>query len=319
MTLDRLPAPLRALLGRQQHLMTRQQARDGGLTESAIRWGLERSWHSVLPGVIHVLRNALTRDQKIIAALLYAGEHAVAHGATAATWYGLGCADDHGIVRVLVPRNYATRQCRWVRVRRSSVPFDHHVDGPRRFVNVQRAVVEAARDAAGPEDAEAVVIEAVQRRLATLEGLASLNDRLGRRGSSLATRALAAAAVGTWSVPEAGLYRLCASSRVLPEMWCNPDLFGIDDRRLITPDGWLDDVGLALMVHSRRWHDGQRWATTVERDGDLVSQGVRVLPIAPTSVAREPRRVLAVVETTYRSARAMGGRANVRAVRRSVR
>lgn len=135
----------------------------------------------------------------------------------------------------------------------------------------------------------------------------------------MANRAVDSAAIGTWSVPEAGLYRLLARSRLLPEMWCNPDLFTADGRRLVTPDGWYDDVGLALMVHSRRWHDGQRWAPTVERDGDLVSQGVRVLPITPTTIARQPERVREVVERTYQSAAAIGGRPNVRAERRTVR
>lgn len=299
--------------------MTRQQAREAGLTDAVIRWGLERSWHIVLPGVIHVLRNPLTRDQKLIAALLYAGPDAVIHGATAAAWYGIERADDSGVIRVLVPRTRAARHVHWVRVSRSSVPSEQYVDGPRRFVSVHRAVVEAAREARGPEDAEAVIIEALQRRVVTLEGLASLNDRLGRPGSALATRAIASAAVGTWSVPEAGLYRLLTKSPVLPEIWCNPDLFASTNRRLVAPDGWYDDVGLALMVHSRRWHDGQRWVPTVERNGDLVSHGVRVLPIAPQSIAKEPARVLAVVETTYRSALTIGGRPNVRAVRRILR
>lgn len=98
-----MPPSLRSLLERQSNLMTRGQARTAGLSEAAIRWGLERHWHSVLPGIIHVLRNPLDRDQRMIAGLLYAGDDAVAHGASAATWYGLQSPSDHGVLRVLVP------------------------------------------------------------------------------------------------------------------------------------------------------------------------------------------------------------------------
>lgn len=311
-----IPPQLVRLLDRQKNLVTRAQVRAAGVSDAATRWALSRQWQLVLPGVIHVYPVTLTREQRLIAALLYCGEHAVVNGPSAAAWYGLEHADDRGVVRVLVPRRCSARDIRWISVARSGVPFDQHTDGPRRFTSPTRAVVEAARTADGPERAEAIVIEAVMRRLVRLEHLADMNSQLGRRGSRLAELAIRAAAQGAWSIPESGLYRLTASSSKLPDMWCNPDLFTEPGgRRLITPDGWFDDVGLALMVHSRRWHDGQRWAPTVERDGDLVAQGIRVLPLAPTSIATNPKQVLARVEQAYGAAKAAGARPAVRAVR----
>jgi hypothetical protein len=40
------------------------------------------------------------------------------------------------------------------------------------------------------------------------------------------------------------------------------------DHRLPTPDGWFDDVALAVQVHSRRHHAGELdWEATVAADG----------------------------------------------------
>jgi len=251
----------------------------------------------------------------LIAGLLYAGPGAVVTGASAAAWYGLEHADQRGPIRLLVPRNRSSRDVRWASIRRTMVPYDVFESGRLALVGHDRAVVEAAREAPGRERAEAIVIEALQRRLVRLADLAAMNDRLASAGRARAERAIATAAEGVWSVPESGLFSLVERSARLPEMWCNPDLFSASDRRLLTPDGWFDDVGLAVMVHSRRWHDGARWVPTVERDGDLVAHGVRVLPLAPSSIRDDPARVLARVEQAYGAARRAGGRPDVRAQR----
>ncbi|MCB1255276.1 MAG: hypothetical protein M9891_02920 [Austwickia sp.] len=313
------PTAVAPLLERQRDLMTYAQAREGGLTDAAIRWAVSRHWHVVLPRVLHVVRAPLSREQRLIAALLYAGDDAAIGGLSAASWYGLRHADDGGVVRVLVPRTSRSRDLRWVRVRRTRVPYEHRVSGAIRLVPPERAVVDAAREAQGPERAEGLVIEAVQRRIVRLDDLASMNSLLGLRWSALAERAIRSAAGGAWSVPEAGLYRLVSRSATLPEMWCNPVLKTSGGLRLLSPDGWFDDVGLAVMVHSRTWHDGQRWDGTVERDGDLVAHDVRVLPLAPTSIEREPARVLARIEQTYRAALRSGRTTDVVATRQTVR
>ncbi len=42
--------------------------------------------------------------------------------------------------------------------------------------------------------------------------------------------------------------------------------------RCLTPDAWLDDVAMAVMVHSRQFHDGpDQWDETVSRDGELTA------------------------------------------------
>lgn len=314
-----IPDSLRRTLSDQMDLVTRRQALDAGMTESAIGWAVSRTWHVVLPGVLHVNRARLTPDQRCLAALLLGGPEAALTGMTAASRYGISHADDRGTVRVAVPRRCSSRSVRWVQLRRTWVPYPVRSRGGLVLVEPARAVVEAARSAIGREQAEAIAIEAVQRRLVTLDDLCTVNEQLGRPGSALANQAIAAAADGAWSMPEFHLSRLVARSRVLPEMWCNPSLRGEDGRRLVTPDGWFDDVGVAVMVHSHRHHAGADWASTVEKDGELAAYGVRVVPIAPVSISREPLRVLERIEEVYVHARAAGVRPPVLARRRTDR
>jgi hypothetical protein len=88
---------------------------------------------------------------------------------------------------------------------------------------------------------------------------------------------VAEAAAGVWSVPEADLARLVATSRVLPGAWVNPGLTDLAGGRLTTPELWFDDVGMAVMVHSRESHAGALdWEGTVGGDDDLSSARVVV-------------------------------------------
>jgi hypothetical protein len=149
------------------------------------------------------------------------------------------------------------------------------------------------------DEARAVVIEAVQRQRCTLDELWHELQAGPTKGSAFARRALRDAADGAWSVPEATLLRACGVSRVLPPAWANPALTA-DGISLVSPDIWFDDVALAVMVHSRRYHErGQDWERTVERDGQLTQHGVTVLAFTPRSIATDFDRVVASIERTY--------------------
>ncbi len=146
-----------------------------------------------------------------------------------------------------------------------------------------------------------------------------MNTR-GVRGRAAIRRAVGVVASGAWSVPEADLLRLLATSTVLPQAWANPDLYGEDGGRLTTPDVWFDEVGLAVMVHSRRFHGAELdWVSTVEADSDLVAAGVIVLGVTPMSISRSASTVLARVEAAWRSAARRRWRPPVTAVRRLTR
>lgn len=308
-----LPEEVRRLVDRQLGLVTWRQLIDGGLTRHAVAWRLGHRWRSALPGVIDVHRGGMTGDRRLVAALLYAGDEAVVAGATAARWYGVTRVPEAGPVDLMVPGPRTSRTVGFVRIRRSWVVEPRvRSRGPIRLVSPGRAVVEAARATPWDDHAIAIVVEAVQRRICTASSVMTWNDLLGRRGSAVVRRALDDVHAGAWSVPEATLRKLVTSSSRLPEPWANPELKALDGTVLTRPDLWYDDVGLAVMVHSRAYHAvGDDWERTVSSDSDLVEHGVPVLGVTPTQLTRSPADVLARVERAYAAARASGRRAVV--------
>lgn len=300
----------RTLLQTQQGLATRGQLRTVGVTDEQLRWRLGRSWKLVLPRVVDLRDGPLTPERRLIASALEAGPTSVISGHHACLWYGLDNAHGHAKVLALVGVSQATRTAGFVRVGRTRRPVPVPVvHGGVRLAPVDRAVVDAARDTRTAREATAIVVEAVQRKLVTAEALVHEVEAGARRGSAVVRRAVELAVAGAWSAPEGELLELCASSRRLPHVWPNPRLHRADGTRLISPDGWLDDVGLALMVHSKAQHLREaEWRSTVERDGELQEVGVVVLAFTPSSIASRPDDVLARIEATYARLVACGHR-----------
>jgi hypothetical protein len=103
-------------------------------------------------------------------------------------------------------------------------------------------------------------------------------------------------------VPEADLAALVSASTVLPTMWANPVL-RVGEVRLPTPDGWFDDVGLAVQVHSKRYHAGELdWEKTVSGDGAFAEHGVALVAVTPRQISSQPAAVLARIERAYEQA-----------------
>ena len=92
---------------------------------------------------------------------------------------------------------------------------------------------------------------------------------------------------------------------MLPAAWLNPGLADENGTRLTTPDVWLDDVGMAVMIHSREFHAGAlQWDATVVYDSELSSHRIVVVGVTPeqrqeslfrAAADREPLRHSATV------------------------
>jgi hypothetical protein len=150
-----------------------------------------------------------------------------------------------------------------------------------------------------------VVLEAVQRGIVTLAALRHEIEAGPRQGSARFRAAIDTAEQGAWSVPEADLAHAVALEPSLPEMWLNPDLSTADGTRLPRPDGWFDEVALAVQVHSLAHHGTpQTWDRTVTTDGFLVEQGVLVLGVTPRQIATDPRGVARRVRSAHAQAAA---------------
>jgi hypothetical protein len=95
------------------------------------------------------------------------------------------------------------------------------------------------------------------------------------------------------------------ASQALPAPWANPGLTTADGRSLTTPDVWFDDVAMAVMVHSRRYHSSpDDWDDTVDADGDLTTTGVVVAGVTPHRIRTSPNEVLRRLERTHAAATA---------------
>lgn len=296
-----LPPRLLALLDAQDGLVTRGQLRDCGITDEQVRWALGRRWQMVLPGVVAAFTGRLDDHQRLVAAALYAGESAVLTGAAAARWHALTSVPRSEHLRFQVPVTRGARSAGPVRVTRTSRPDQHAFHRPPLTIaSPARAVADTARLLRSPDDVTALVLEAVQRGVSSVPALRHELGAGERNHSALLRRALAIAELGVWSLPEYMLEAVLARSRRLPPVMANPILHTAAGERLPTPDGWLDDVALAIQVHSLRWHAlGAQWEGTVIKDSAFVEHGITVVAFTPQRIEQDPDWVVGRVERIH--------------------
>lgn len=177
--------------------------------------------------------------------------------------------------------------------------------------------VDGSVAAPSDEQARSLLVAAAQSRTARMSDLVHWTLARGQVGSRRLHEGLALAATGAWSLPEADLLRIVSGSRILPAAWANPEVRDRSGTRLTTPDVWFDDVALAVMVHSRRWHAGElEWEATVEHDSDLQTARIIVVGATPGSIRQRPGWVRERIETAYLEAKASAVRADVAATPR---
>ncbi len=314
-----LPSSLLPVASAQHGLVHRHQLYAAGVTRERLRWRLGRGWQAVLPGVVAVFTGRLDDEQRLVAAWLYAGDDATITGVEAARRHGLTYLPTPGVVHLFVHEKRRNRRAGFAVVRASS-----RTDGGSRLVSgvrtasPARAVVDAAPFLPGPRAVEAVVLQVVQRRLATLATLRHELERAPTRASLALRSAVIAAEAGAWSAPEADCLRLLRSSGVLPEIEPNPTLHSRVGTLLPVPDSWVEDVALGVQVHSREHHtQGENFDHTLDDDATLVAAGATILGITPGQLVQDPMRHLRRVESTYLALRAAGRDHGITLIRRA--
>ncbi len=295
---------LRDLVSRQDGLATIAQLLDHEVSRAELRWRVGRTWQAVLPRVVLVGPGGMTARRRLIAALLWAGPRAVVAGPTAARWHGIQTAEPRGHVDLVVPATCDSRSVGFASARRSRLEDgDVRTIGALRLSSPARSCVDAALATRSQPTRAAILTESVHREVASLEDLAAWTFRLRPRDAHALQPALAAAASGAWSAPEAELLDLVATSATLPAPWANPTLFDGGGEPLLTPDVWFDEVAMAVLVHSHAYHSqGEDWSATVERDADLVAAGITVLGVTPDRIRRDGGGVLRRLERAHATA-----------------
>jgi hypothetical protein len=113
---------LTAILARQYQVITRSQVLASGMADSALDHRLRAGgpWQRLLPGVFLAVTGSPTREQRDIAALLYAGPESILTGAAALRLWGVR-APYTSTIDVLIPESKQRKSAGFVRIRPTEV------------------------------------------------------------------------------------------------------------------------------------------------------------------------------------------------------
>jgi hypothetical protein len=306
---------LDALFAAQRGMATRRQLLAAGLDDEAIRREVHGSrWQRVLPGLFACFTGPLTLEHRRVAAILYGPEGAQITGVAALRWHGLRHVPADDVIHLLIPHGCRRASRGLVRFQRTH-RLDPHAKKAHGYAvcSVARAVADAARFSNDLREVRAFVAEAIQRGLTTV---AAVRREL-RLAASHRTRLLRAALnevdAGARSAPEAELADELDGSRVLPRVVRNPRLSTPHGEILPSPDGWIEESGIAIEVDSREYHlSPEDWQRTLRRHNALTTCGALVLHFTPSEVRRSPGRIRRMVEKAHVERVRSGARASVR-------
>jgi hypothetical protein len=288
----------------QLGLVTAAQLAEIGVpTSTTSRRRAGGMWTRVLPGVHLVDGGRPTRQQRLLAALLYAGTGSMLTGTASCRIYGFRSlrlqevADDEPErpepVHVLITHERRRLSTGFVRIERTHrLPAEPVRRHQLTMAPLPRAVGDAARRLPRASDAIALVTEAVQRGWADAGELADELREGPTRGSAYLRQAVAAVRLGAHSAPEAGLARLLEADGV-PHVIYNATLVTGSGEFIAIADAWLDDVGVALEVDSVEHHAvGAGFERTIRRNSRYARSGVTVVTLLPTDIWNSPNRVM---------------------------
>lgn len=286
---------LARVIGEQFGVIGRNQALEAGLSQGAISRLTHPGgrWQKILPGVYATTTGTVDTDQRAMAALLHAGSVSVITGAAAVRRHRLRCAGLNEI-DVLVPLGVRVQSTQFVRVIHTSrMPAEIYRTAQIRFAPLARAVADAARGMSGPGDVRAVVAEAIQRGRCDLASLAKELREGPSAGSHFFRRALAEISAGVRSAAEGDLKNLIERSGLEQPMY-NATLYAADGTFLGIADAWWRRAAVAAEVDSREYHlSPEDYERTTTRHNRMAEYGINVLHFLPSTLKRDPSRVLA--------------------------
>lgn len=307
---------LDALYESQRGLATRGQLLAAGLDDEAIRSQLQAGrWQRILPGMYANSTGGITLEQRRVAAVLFTSPRAQLTGISGLVWHGFRHLPSDPLIHVLVPHTTRRSSRGFLRIARTHRldPNPHQADGYL-VCSVARAVADACRGLSDLRDVRAIVAEGVQRSLTTVT---ALDEELGFAGTSrtaLLRRAVREVATGARSAPEVDLQETLRPAALPPIMW-NPKLEALDGTPLPSPDGWIEEAGIALEADSREYHlSPEDWQRTMRRHNLLTSYGALVLHFTPSEIRGRRRAVRGIVERAAEERIGSGDTAAIRVV-----
>lgn len=284
----------------QAGLITAAQLAEIGVPRSSIsRRTVGLMWSRVLPGVHLVLGGQPTRHQRELATLLYAGPGSMLTGLAGLRHHGVGAASASiGLedplrpepVHALIPHDRRRLSTGYARIERTRRLPESVERSGLALAPLPRAAADAVRRMANEKDVLAILSEIVQRGMATTDELARELAEGSRRGSAHFRTAMDHLDAGVRAVPEAELRKVIESVGLTARFGVT--VVGATGEYVGTPDGWCNDVALAIEVDSQRYHGFGRGLTrTVARNARYARFGVLVYPVLPELLYTDSRKV----------------------------
>ena len=256
----------------------------GGLGDRLTREG---DWTRLAPSTWLTGSQLATDGQLVSAALEHAGPEAVITGGLACRGLDMTDVEDEHIVEVLVAAGTRLVSTPYIVVHQTTRLPDYWVRDGARHAEAPRAVVDAARRCGQLQGVRALVLGAVQRGTCNVQDLSREVEAGHSRGSAVVRRAVADAADGAWSAPEAevaDLVREAVQVRRLPPFLLNPQLH-LDGRLVGRPDGYLPGTAVCWQVDSRRHHSSDEdFESTLQVHDRFAAAGLAVLHVTPRRV-----------------------------------
>jgi hypothetical protein len=296
-----------AIASSQRGVVTFSQLTALGMAGSTIsRWTRSGGrWQRLLPAVYLVHRGRPSAAERLSAAQIYAGPESLFTGVAGLDLYGLRNLPvpiEEAQLHLLLPRRSQTQSSGFVTIERTKrMPTGQPLQGFN-VAPLSRALFDAGRRTADRQAIRAFVLEAVQRQLIQIEDLRSEIVEGPRQWTAVLRDVLGEGAAGTRSAPEAEL-RVVMLGSELPEPLWNPRLETLSGEFIADPDGYIEKLGLALEVDSRRHHyeNDDDYVNTWRRHSRYARHGIAVLRIMPIDLRQRPRAVLADIEATART------------------
>lgn len=188
-------------LAAQLQVINRRQALACGISPSTVNFWCRPNgkWQKLLPGVYLTVTGKPTSEQRLVAAMLYAGSRAAITGPAALRLHRLRCPGPDAI-DVLVPWAVKRQSVGFVRIHRTTRMPNVYRSGVVRFAGPARSVADAAHLFTSLDDVKSVVAEAIQKRACSIVEIGLELEKGASRDSRRLREALASARTGVRSV-----------------------------------------------------------------------------------------------------------------------
>lgn len=254
---------------------SRRELLSAGFSQFRIRAALRSGrWQPALPGVVVLHNGPVPVEQLRRCALIFAGPDGFLSHATAAAMQGLRVRTTD-LVHLTIPHGRHPRSDSFVVVHQSQRRCRLERNGDLRWSEPARTVVDLAAALASRDDVRALVSDAVQRGLVSVEQLVAEAVGIPRRGSAWLLEAIDDVRAGTRSMGESRLRRAVRRARLPEPAWNfrTQTPFGV-----VVLDAYWKGAAVAVEVDGARWHlDAAAWEADQRRQNAIQATGLILL------------------------------------------